>query len=167
LFAGGDLDKRAEVHQAGHAAFVDGADLGILDDGLDGADGALGVLGVDGRDKDVAVLLDVDLAVAVGADLLDDLAALADDVLDLIHGDDHAEHLGRVLGKLGTRRGDAGLDDLIEDIQAAFAAFFQRVLDDLIGQAVDFDVHLDGGDTAAGAADLEVHVAVEVLDALD
>ncbi len=36
--------------------------------------------------KMVAVVLDVDLAVALGADLLDDLAALADDLPDLVGG---------------------------------------------------------------------------------
>ena len=35
------------------------------------------------------------------------------------------------------------------------------------GQAAALHVHLDGGDALAGAGDLEVHVAAEVLDALD
>ena len=48
LLAGGDLDKGAEVHQAGDLALVDGADLGVLHNGLDGEDGPLGVLLVDG-----------------------------------------------------------------------------------------------------------------------
>ena len=167
LFARGDLHKGAEVHQAGDLALVDGADLGIFHDGLDGEDGPLGVLLVDGRDKDVAVLLHVDLAVAVGADLLDDLAALADDVLDLVGGDDDAEHLGRPAAQLVARLGDDRLDDLVQDIQAALAALFKGVGNDVIGQAVDLDVHLDGGDALAGAAHLEVHVAVEILHALD
>ena len=44
---------------------------------------------------------------------------------------------------------------------------FERRLDDLGRQTVDLEVHLDGGDTLVGAGDLEVHIAVEVLDALD
>ena len=52
------------------------------------------------RDEHMAVLLHVDLAVAGSADVLDDLAALADHVLDLIGGDHHAEHLGCVAAQL-------------------------------------------------------------------
>ena len=36
-----------------------------------------------------------------------------------------------------------------------------------MAQAVVLEVHLDGGDAGLGAGDLEVHLAVEVLDALD
>ena len=84
LLAGGDLNKRTEVHQAGHAALVDGTDLGVLDNRLDGRNGALRVVLIDSGDKDVAVLLNIDLAAEVRAHLLNDLAALADDVLDLV-----------------------------------------------------------------------------------
>ena len=66
LLAGGNLNKGTEVHQAGHAALVDGTDLGILDNGLDGRNSALGIVLIDSRDKDMAVLLNVDLAVEVG-----------------------------------------------------------------------------------------------------
>ena len=115
-----DLHKGTKVHQAGHLALVDGTDLGVLDNRLDGRNGALRVVLIDGGDKDVAVLLNVDLAVEVGAHLLNDLAALADDVLDLVNGDHHAEHLGRILGQLGARLGNDRLDDLIEDVETAF-----------------------------------------------
>jgi hypothetical protein len=43
----------------------------------------------------------------------------------------------------------------------------QCVADDLHGQAVVLQVHLDGGDAFLGAGHLEVHLAVEVLHALD
>ncbi len=55
----------------------------------------------------------------------------------------------------------------LEDLQPGLAAELQRVGDDLHGQAVVLQVHLDGGDALGGAGDLEVHLAVEVLDALD
>ena len=71
LLAGGDLHKCAEVHQPGDDALIDGADLRVVDDGLDDGDGAAGVVDIDGGDKDVAVVLDVDLDVALGANLLD------------------------------------------------------------------------------------------------
>ena len=37
----------------------------------------------------------------------------------------------------------------------------------LDGQALGLVVHLQGGDAVRGTADLEVHIAEEVLDALD
>ena len=73
----------------------------------------------------MAVLLHIDLAVAGGADVLDDLAALADDVLDLIGGDHHAEHLGGPAAQLAAGLCDDGLDDLIEDVQTAPAALLE------------------------------------------
>ena len=73
----------------------------------------------------MAVLLNVDLAVEVRAHFLNDLAALADDILDLVNGDHHAEHLGRILGQLGARLGNDRLDDLVKDVQAALAALLE------------------------------------------
>ena len=49
----------------------------------------------------------------------------------------------------------------------ASRVIFQGLLDDLVGQAVVLQVHLDGGDAGLGASHLEVHLAVEVLHALD
>ena len=95
-----DLNEGTKVHQAGHFALVDGTDLGVLHNGLDGKDGTLCVLLIHSRDEHMAVLLHVDLAVAGSADVLDDLAALADHVLDLVGGDHHAEHLGSVAAQL-------------------------------------------------------------------
>ena len=66
----------------------------------------------------MAVLLHVDLAVAGSADVLNDLAALTDHVLDLIGGDHHAEHLGCVAAQLMAGLCDHRLDDLVQNIQA-------------------------------------------------
>ena len=41
------------------------------------------------------------------------------------------------------------------------------LLDDRSGQAVDLDIHLDGGDTLLGTSHLEVHVAEEIFQTLD
>ena len=65
LFARSDLDECAEVHQAGDFALVDRADLRIFHNGLDGEDRALCVLLIHGGDEHMAVLLHVDLAVAL------------------------------------------------------------------------------------------------------
>ena len=42
------------------------------------------VIDIDGGNEYMAVILNVDLDIALGADLLDDLAAGADDLADLI-----------------------------------------------------------------------------------
>ena len=162
-----DLHEGTKVHQAGDLALVDGTDLRILYNGLDGKDGTLCVLLIHGGHKDVTVLLHIDLAVAGGADVLNDLAALADNVLDLIGGDHHAEHLGCPAAQLLTRLGDHRLDDLVQDIQTTLAALLECLGNDVVGQTVDLDIHLDGGDALAGAAYLKVHIAVEVLHALN
>ena len=54
--------------------------------------------GVGGGDVDGAVVLDVDLGAGLGGDLLDDGAALADDLADLVGVDLHGDHLGGVAG---------------------------------------------------------------------
>ena len=79
----------------------------------------------------------------------------------------HNDHLGSVLGDFLTRLGDAGQHDLVQDLAAGVIGDVQSVLDDLHGQAVVLQVHLDGGDALLGAGHLEVHLAVEVLHALD
>ena len=54
-----------------------------------------------------------------------------------------------------------------EDVHAAFARLRQRDLHDLLRDALDLDVHLQRGDAAVGAGDLEVHVAEVILVAED
>ncbi len=56
---------------------------------------------------------------------------------------------------------------LIEDGEAGDLGLVEGLGHDLGGDALDLDVHLQGGDAAAGAGDLEVHVAQVVFGALD
>ncbi|SCI52688.1 Uncharacterised protein [uncultured Flavonifractor sp.] len=116
---------------------------------------------------DGAVVVDVHSGAGLSADLLDHAAALADDLADLVHVDLHGDHLGGVLAHLGTGLSDAGQHDLVQDGIAGVLGDLQGLLDDLVGQTVVLQVHLDGGDTGLGAGHLEVHLAVEVLHALD
>ncbi|CAN3989081.1 Guanine deaminase, partial [Dysosmobacter welbionis] len=118
-------------------------------------------------DEDGAVVVDVDLGAGVGHDLLDDLAAGADDLPDLGGVDVHGQHLGRVLADLLAGLGDGGQHDLIQDLAPGVIGDVQGLLDDLHGEAVVLQVHLDGGDALLGTAHLEVHLAVEILHALD
>lgn len=100
LFAGSDLNECAEVHQAGNNTLVDSADLGIVRDGLNHIESTLRIVNVDSGDEDGSVLFNVDLAVALCADLLDNLALLTDDIADLLGVNLGGEHLGSILGEL-------------------------------------------------------------------
>ena len=62
---------------------------------------------------------------------------------------------------------DAGSHDLVHDIESCLSGSCDRLLYDRSGQAVDLDIHLDSGDTVMGTCYLEVHIAEEVLQALD
>ena len=167
VLAGGQLHKRAELEDAHHLAVVQLPHLGHEDDGLDGLLGGVAGGLVHTGDIDRAVVLDVDLGAGVGADLLDDLAAGADDLADLVHVDLHLDHLGRGLSHIVPGLCDAGEHDLVQNGIAGVLGDVQGFLDDRVGQAVVFDIHLNGGDAGLGAGHLEVHLAVEILHALD
>ena len=99
-------------------------------------------------------------------DRLDHLAARSDDHTNLVGLDLQGLDARRVLRQLRTRRRH-DLVHLLENVQAAVACLLQRFLHDLLLQAGDLDVHLDGGDALVGSADLEVHVAEMILVAED
>ena len=84
VLTGSKLHERTERHQAHDAAIVQRTDLGNKHDIVDALLGGVAGLCVDGGDEDGAVIFDVDLRAGIGNDLLDDLAARADDFADLI-----------------------------------------------------------------------------------
>ena len=60
-----------------------------------------------------------------------------------------------------------GLHHSVKNEQPALARLFKRTGEDLLIDTLDFDVHLDCGDAALGARNLKVHIAHEVLKALN
>jgi hypothetical protein len=64
-------------------------------------------------------------------------------------------------------RGGHGVEHGVEDEHAALVRLHQGVAQDLGREAGGLVVHLHGGDALGGARHLEVHVAEEVLEALD
>ena len=54
-----------------------------------------------------------------------------------------------------------------EDVGTTFLGLLERTTEDIGGKALGLVVHLKRRDAVGGAADLEVHVAEEVLEALD
>jgi hypothetical protein len=64
-------------------------------------------------------------------------------------------------------RAAQALGHLAQDVQAAVLGLAERHLHDLLVDRGDLDVHLQRGDAAIGAGDLEVHVAEVILVAQD
>ena len=167
FLAGQELDKRAELHEPGDSSLEHLADRKVAGDAVDDLHCLLSGFLVGSGDVDLAGLFDVDLHAGNFDDLVDRLAAAADNVADLVSRNLHREHLRRVLGQFLSGLGDAGQNDFVENLHTAFAGELERLPDDLVGETLDLDVDLDGRDTLFGARDLEVHVAEEVFDALD
>src|SRR5262249_6634451 len=168
----GDVDETIarpeEVHEGAELdglhdlAVVDHADLGLGYDALDPVDGGLALLGVDRRHFDGAVVLDVDLGAGGLGDLADHLAAGADHFADLVLGDGELGDARRILADALARPAQT-LGHLAQDVDAAILRLRKRHLHDLLVDRGDLDVHLERGDAALGAGDLEVHVAEVIL----
>ncbi len=145
---GQDLDKSAEIGDADDLAGVDAPDLGGFGEGFDALARGGFVLAVDGGDEDSAVVVDIDLGAGFFLQGADHLAARADDGADLIDRDlDDGDARGVRL-ELGARGGD-DFQHLVQDGQACFAGLLEGFCHDLGGDALDLDIHLQGGDAFA------------------
>ena len=94
------------------------------------------------------------------------LPARSDHVANPVAGDHHHVQARGVVRHFLARLADFG-GHVVEDVQPADLGLGQGLPHDVAGHAGDLDVHLQGGDAAAGSGDLEVHVAVVVLLASD
>src|SRR6202000_86928 len=157
-----DGHEGAEVHQFDDLALVDATHFHIGGDVLDALAGGFALGLVHGGDLDGAVVLDLDGRAGLLLDAAHHYAALADDVADLLGVDLDDHDARRPLGHVGTGLGD-DLVHLAEDVQTAVLRLGQGLLHDLLGDALDLDVHLQRGHAGGGARDLEVHVAQVVL----
>ena len=166
VLAGGQVDEGAEGLDVHHGAQIHLAHLDLLHDAVDDPLGLGRRRLVGGGDGHGAVVLDVDLHAGLGNDAVDGLAAGTDDVADLVGVDLEADDPGRVGRKLRPGRAQA-LAHLVQDEQPSAAGLGQGPGEDLLVDALDLDIHLDGGDAVTGAGHLEVHVAQEVFETLD
>src|SRR5437764_2129367 len=161
-----ELDERAELRRLHDLAGVGVPHLRLLRQRLDRRDRGLRLRAVGRVDQDRAVLLDVDLDVVVGLERADRLATLADHHPDLLRIDLDGGDPRRVLGELRPRLGDR-LEHPVEDELARPLRLLERASHDLLRDAGDLDVHLEGRDALARPGDLEVHVAEVILRSLD
>ena len=97
LLAGSYFDKSAEAHKACYNALVDSADFGILCDSLDYAQRLFRICEIGRSNKYGAVIVNINLTVALCANFLDNLTLLADNITDLFGIDLCCEHLGSIL----------------------------------------------------------------------
>ena len=166
-----EADERTEVDRLDDGRLVALADLGqrrVRDrvDAVTCGRRLLGARRVDLDDPATALLVDIDLGARLFDELLDDLAARTDDLTDLVLRDVDDLDTRSVPGDLGTRLSERLVHDA-EDLEPCVTRLEQRVGQDLRRDTGELRVELQGRDEALGTRDLEVHVAVEVLDALD
>ena len=119
------------------------------------------------RDVHRAVVLDLDRDAGLRGDAADGLAARADDLADLVGLDLHRVDARRVAATGPRAAPPAPRPSCPGCAAGPRAPGRSACLEDLAGQPLDLDVHLDGGDALLGAADLEVHVAQVILVAED
>src|SRR5690606_4416799 len=135
-----EVDEGAKVRGLDHGTLVDFPNFRLCDDGVNPLLGRLDFLGDGGSDLDRAVVLYVDLGAGLFHDLADDLAARANHVADLVGGDVHDLDARRELAKLTPAFRD-GLSHFAQNVQPAFPGLTERDLHDLLGDAIDLDVH--------------------------
>jgi len=150
-----EVHEGAIVFDAGNFAFEDFADLGFANDVIDRGLGLFNHLFLHVVEGDGSVVLDVDLdVVALGNDVIDDFAAGADHVADLIRIDVEGHHLRSVFADLF-----AGFRDSFGHDFADFGASLVRLSkgfgENFAGDTMDLDVHLKGGDAVLGSRALK------------
>ena len=166
LLAGQDLHEGPDRDHASHRA---AEHLSLAHPAGETLDDALRFLGggaIVAGDRHDAAIFDVDLGVGALGDALDRAASGADHGADQLGVDPEAEQ-ARCVGRKGVAGLVDGLKHLLEDVKSGRAGLVDRLGHGLDRQAGDLHVHLQGGDALFGAGHLEVHIAEEVLDALD
>ena len=160
-----EFHEAAVGHDAHHLGVVGLADL------RDSHDGAyLGHSGVDAglvgsRHLYLAhaiLFVDGDGGSGLLLHTLDDLSTRANDSADILLGNLEcldARHLRLEVGARSVEH----LQHLIQHMLASVLGLHKSLLEDLVGEAVAFDIHLCSGESVACTGGLEVHVAQVVL----
>src|ERR1035441_2764027 len=166
VLAGQELDKCAELLDGDHSATIDLIDLGLGGHARDGIHRDLHPVCGDGVDVHRAVVINIDLATGFLDELLDVLAARADEQADLLGVDLHRLDARGILADFRPRGGQ-GLGHLGQHVQSRDARLFHRLGHQTERDAAQLEVELEAGDAFLGAGDLAVHVAERVFPADD
>ena len=162
VFARQQIDQGTKVKDLGDGAFIDLANFHFSRDLGNAALGLFGFGAIGGGNGDRAILIDVDLGTGFFGQSADHRPTLANHVADFFRVDLHGEEFGRKVAHLGACLAH-GLLHLAQNMDTGLFGLGQSDLHDFLGNALNFDVHLQGGDALGAAGDLEVHVAQVVL----
>ena len=166
VHAGQQVDKGAVGFDSHNLPGVDFAYFDLFCQGFNFAASLFGRETVLPRDKDRAVVVDIDLDFVSFLQCTNGLAARADNLADLLRVHVDGEDAGRVGAEFLTGFGK-NLQHLFHDVHAPLPGLLQRDTQDFKVQSFDFEIHLQSGDAVSAASDFEIHVAEVILDALD
>src|SRR5690554_4487359 len=108
------------------------------------------------------VVINIDGRTSLFGDGTDGCTTLTNYITDLLRINFHGDHLRRFLGQFGTRSRDH-LVHFTQDMETGLMGFFQGYFHDFLGDTLDLDIHLQGGDTVCGTGHFEVHIAQVIL----
>ena len=97
-----------------------------------------------------------------GNDAVNNFSARADYFADFVGVDGHCQNHRSILGNLFARGVKHGVHNF-ENFQSRLFRLREPVNQHLVGNAVNFHVHLDGAHTVGSARNFEIHIAVMVL----
>ena len=104
--------------------------------GLDG-------LAIEAADEDAALVVDLDGGAGLGLEALDVAPARSDDVADLRGPDPHDGDFFGGGGDVRAARGQRA-GHVVEDVNAGVAGLIESAREQLIGEAIDLEVHPGG-----------------------
>ena len=166
ITASANLNKRTELQEACDTTLDDITRLHQPGHIFDNLAGCIATCAISCRDVNRAILLDVNLRTCFSTDLLDVLAAWADDGTDLLRINLQRDDTWSIFGHLLTWSTD-GLIDLAKDVQAGFECLGKAFDKDITGNPLNLCVELQGGDALSRTSDLEVHITGKVFHSLD
>src|SRR5690625_4512930 len=126
VLAGQNGYKCTEVHDLGHATFINSAHLDIGGDLFNAVTGIVGGRLVDRGNRNRAVIINVNGGAGLLGDLANGGAALANDVTDLVRMDLHGEQARGVFAHFLARPGD-NLIHLLQNVVAEIVIASCRV----------------------------------------
>src|SRR5664280_965834 len=136
-----DLDKSTKIAQLGDLAHIDLAHNYIFGNRIDRVHGNLPLGSVWCSHEYRAIILDIDVTPSVGNNLLDDLAAGADESADLVSGNMHREDARSQRIDFAARSRKNG-KHLVQDKETRCAGMIQGRGQQVAVDAVNLDVHL-------------------------
>ena len=162
ILARQDVNKGTEVHDALNTTAVDSANFDFRSDFHHPLHRSIGRFLIVGIDLHVAIVIQIDGSTSLVTDGADSGTALADNIADLLRVDLDGRDARRTTGKLFARCGD-NLGHLTQDVQTCCIGLVQSNFHDLVGNALNLDVHLQSSDTVRGTRHFKVHIAEVIL----